>query len=366
MKVVVDAHMLGHSEGGNETYVAGLLEGFSQLGRIGASVVTALVRPSFHPASRQSPGVRYKQLQFESDIHRLLFGLRRACVRSDADILHSTYISPPALRRTVALSVHDVIFRSHPKFFSPRDRLLLSLMVAPSIRRARVVLTLSEASRRKIARYYPGAGKKTRVVGLAPGQVATVQPNRDAAGQIVGGKPFILAVGTLQPRKNIQRLVEAYAANRLRGQTEAKLVIVGRSRWKSSSIAQAAEHYGLTSDVIFAGYQPQEVLSGLYRLCDVFVYPSLAEGFGLPILEAMACGAPVIASDREPMSELAQGAAILIDPESTDQLTEAMAMVSNDRDLQSSLREQGLARSSQFSWRQTAQETIEAYTWALR
>ena len=366
MRALIDAHMLGGREGGNETYVAGLLTGFERIGDRVAFEVTALVRPGFKPPACAGGAVRYEALASESDLHRLLFGLRRVCSRSAADILHSTYISPPGLRCPLALSVHDVIFRSHPEYFSPRDRLLLSLLVPPSIRKAKVILTLSEASRRQITSYYPVAAEKIRVVALAPGPVATVQPDMDKAKGISAGRRFILAVGSLQPRKNLARLVEAYAACRAQGRTDAMLVIVGRSQWKSSAIARAVDSRGLSADVVFAGFLPQEVLSGLYRRCEVFVYPSLVEGFGLPILEAMACGAPVITSDRAPMSELGTGAAILVDPDSTASIADALARVMADRDLRSRLRELGRLRAAEYTWQRMAEQTLEAYSWALQ
>ncbi|MGD0765405.1 MAG: glycosyltransferase family 1 protein [Dehalococcoidia bacterium] len=171
---------------------------------------------------------------------------------------------------------------------------------------------------------------------------------------------YVLSVGSLEPGKNRATLLKAFAKLRQQG-IEHKLVVTGQRAWKYQADFQLAEQLGLKGEVIFTGYVSSEDMPALYSAADLFVFPSLYEGFGLPVLEAMACGVPVVASNVSAVPEVAGDAALLIDPRDPDLLSDSMARVLKDDRLRATLRRRGLERAAQFSWEKAARETIEVY-----
>lgn len=363
MRGLIDAHMIGTREGGNETYVAGLLRGYETLQPVDTSII-ALYRRGW-PETAPGPVVRSLAILDDQNIKRLFWQLPNLSRQLGADVLHVTYNAPLSTPCATVVSVHDVIYRRYPSYFSPRVRILLNTLLPLSMRRATLILTISEASRAEIAHYYPWAAPKVRVVPIAAGPLVDSSTNPDAEAvavtQLSGGRPFILAVGTVQPRKNIARLIAAYISLRDRDITTAKLIIVGQSAWQSSQIEAIATQSPYAEDIVFAGYQADSTLAALYRACAVFAYPSLYEGFGLPVVEAMACGAPVVAGTISSIPEVAGDAALLVDPLSADAIGDAIKQILTDAALAASLRERGRRRAAQFTWSRSAQQTLEVY-----
>jgi glycosyltransferase involved in cell wall biosynthesis len=364
VKVVVDAHMLGEGEGGNETYIAGLLRGLGRLSGPQAPSITALTGPHGQGLVDHSPQVRMYPVGRRGDAWRLLAEVPWACLRLRADVVHMTYNAPPWLPCPLVLTVHDVIFRLFPNYFSPGVRVLLNTLLPLSMRTARVILTDSESSRRDIEHFYPFVRDKLVVVPIAPGPVSWTEPDYTAAQALSGGQPFILAVGTLQPRKNLARLIEAFHAVCARRVTPVRLLVVGRPDWQSRPVRQAAARSPYAGDILFTGYLDDATLAALYRTCVAFVFPSLYEGFGLPVLEAMACGAPVITSDVAALPEVAGDAARFVDPLSVESICEAMLELLSDEALRGELKQRGLLRAARFSWTRMAEGVSEAYAQA--
>jgi glycosyltransferase involved in cell wall biosynthesis len=226
------------------------------------------------------------------------------------------------------------------------------------------VITDSQNSKQDICRYLQIPFEKITVIPIAsachfrPLPEAQVGPLLDRYGLV---RPYILYVGSVEPRKNLLRLLDAYVLLR-QSLPQYRLVIVGaRNYWKSSPVARAVEHQGLQAQVTFTGYIPDEHLPALYNGAALFCFPSLYEGFGLPVLEAMACGVPVVTSSTSSLPEVAGDAALLVDPYNVDEVADAMRRVLQDGDLAHDLRRRGLARAAQFSWEKTARETIAVY-----
>lgn len=361
MHVLLDAHMLGGREGGNETYVAGLISGLKPAADRERATISVLYNAAYYaalPSPAPLPAVR---LGSRSNVQRVFGEIPLLCRRLHADALHATYVAAPFVPARLILSVHDVIFRLYPQHFSPRDRLLLLTLLPLSMYRAQAILTLSEASKADIEHYYPFARHKTFVVPLAAGPVAHVAPDAAAVAELVAGAPFVLTVGTLQPRKNLLRLIQAYIQLRSQSTARWRLIVVGKAAWQHSDVFRLARSSAYSDDIIFTGYLPDSAVAALYRRCALFVYPSLYEGFGLPVLEAMACGAPVLAGNRSSLPEVAGKAALLVDPLSVAALAGAMERVLADTALQDDLRQRGLARAAQFSWERTARATLNVY-----
>jgi len=281
------------------------------------------------------------------------------------DLLHGlAFATPLAAACPTVVTVHDLSFLRYPDAFRPFNRLYLSLATKLSTRRAARVIAVSESTRQDVIRLCGVLPE--RVVVVPNGVTADFQPADPAdvaAFRHRQGLPprFILFLGTLEPRKNLVRLIDAYAQWRRTSDGAVKLLIAGGKGWFYERIFQRVTELGLTDDVIFPGFVPGEELPWFYRAAELFVYPSWFEGFGLPVLEAMACGTPTITSTALALREVAGDAALLVDPEDTAAWTEAIGRVLGDPILATQLRAAGPARAADFSWPRTAAATAAVY-----
>ena len=361
LRVGIDVHTLGRRKTGNETYVRGLFEGFAELPADGVEYIayyTGDRAPALGP-------VAARRVIPHFPLVRIPLSFPLALRRDRIDVAHFQYIQPPVCPCPVVLSVHDISYEFHPEYFPPVERLRMRAMIPSAIRRAAHVITLSEFSRRQIQERYGVREERITVTPLAAGKAfrpppAGVEPRRVAEALGIRGA-YILAVGNLQPRKNLARIVSAYAALRRDGRIAHRLVLVGPRAYGTDRFLDHVRELGLESDITITGYVSEEQLVGLYQGADVFVYASLYEGFGLPIVEAMACGAPVIASNVASMPEVAGDAALLVDPRSELELGAAVLRLAGSAEERMRMREKGYARAAGFTWRRVAEATRDAY-----
>jgi glycosyltransferase involved in cell wall biosynthesis len=290
----------------------------------------------------------------------------RALHRAKVDLLHHpAFVGPLASACPFVITVHDLSYLFFPQGFRALNQRYLQIFTRLSVRRARRVIAVSESTKRDLVQQY----------GLSPGKVDVVYngvdtayrplpANKVAAFRSGEGLPqrFILFVGTLEPRKNVVRLVEAYASL---PKGRPPLMLVGGKGWLYDEIYARVEALGLAGEVRFVGYVPAEVLPWWYNAADLFVYPSLYEGFGLPPLEAMACGTAVISSTASSLPEVVGQAGLTIDPTDSEALATAMEQVLADREMQEDMETAGLVQAQKFSWEQTARQTVESYRHAL-
>ena len=243
----------------------------------------------------------------------------------------------------------------------------LRLTVRQTARRAAHIITVSEYSRDDIGRTYGIAPHRITVTPeAAPPNLLPVNSEtelrriRESYGI---REHYILSLGSIQPRKNLVRLIEAYSSLRgLRPEVKLpQLVLAGKRGWLDSETFRTAERNSLGNDLLFTGYVPEQDLAGLYSGAICFVYPSYFEGFGLPVVEAMQCGVPVIAGNRTSLPEIVGEAGLLFDPFDTQALASALKHVLDDAEYRASLRAKGLAKAKQFNWRTTAQLTLGVY-----
>ena len=368
--------MVGERETGNETYTLNLVRALLAL-PAEATRPFSFSLLATHPARLQAQlapadRARVRQVRPAPAPLRIPFGIPAATRRDKIDLLHVTYVAPPVGSCPYGGPGHEISYARCPQFFSPRDRWMLSTLVPLTIRRAARVITVSHHARQEIVDYYGIAPERVAVTYEAA--AAQFAPVRDA-GQLAalrsrynlpGHGRYFLALGNLQPRKNIGRLVEAFAD--LSSQAELNdvhLVIAGKALWRESEIYAAVAQAQLTNRVHFIGYVADADLPTLYSGALAFVYPSLYEGFGLPPLEAMACGAPVICTNVASLPEVVGDAALLITPTDVDDLARALHALATDADLRARLTVQGAHRAAQFSWRRCAEETLAVYRAAL-
>ncbi len=294
-------------------------------------------------------------------------------------LLHGLAFVLPLVRPCPSVvTVYDLSFAHFPHLFRGPNAAYLRLFTRLSCRVADKVIAISQSTRNDVARLYGVPGERVEVAlpGVDP-SFCPLPPEQVELFRQKRGLPqtFILHVGTLEPRKNHIRLLEAFQqisnfklqiANCKLQIANFKLVLVGGQGWSYGEIYAAVERLGLQDQVIFAGYAPADELPLWYNAATLFVYPSLYEGFGMPALEAMACGVPVIASDSSSLPEVVGGAGLLVPPNDVDALAGAMRQLLADADLRQQLSRAGRARAAEFTWQHTARVTAETYRKILR
>jgi glycosyltransferase involved in cell wall biosynthesis len=357
VRALIDAHMLGAHETGNETYIAGLLSGLAELG---SRHFAAVARGGIIV-----PGHDTWVLSHRSNVGRLLRDLPGMAAQLGASLVHSTYVAPPNSPVPTVVTVHDVSFIRYPSSFSLRDRAMLSTAVPFSAHRAAAVIVPSRHAREEVVELLHLPADRVYVTPEACGaEFAPVAgPVRAAALARYGvDGPYVLAVGNLQPRKNLPRLLRAWRMLRADGLLQGcRLVLAGGYHGRREPLDQLIADLSLAADVLLTGYVEHQDLPALYAGARVFVYPSLYEGFGLPVLEAMACGVPVACSRAASLPEVAGEAAALFDPTDTDALAATLGALLADDHLRAALVRRGLARCRRFSWRACALATLNAY-----
>ncbi|MEO8345774.1 MAG: glycosyltransferase family 1 protein [Betaproteobacteria bacterium] len=279
------------------------------------------------------------------------------------DVFHASDYRIPRLRGTpVCATLFDAIPLSHPEWANPRMRGPKNFLLRQSARWADHVLAISHAMVPELVEQYgiPAARISVTPLGVdarwfereSPQRVTAVCMRFDVA------RGYFLCVGTLQPRKNVERIIEAYRRLPARMQQERQLVIVGKAGWRAGELVKTLRALAVHGRVRWLDYVEADELRALYQGASAFVFPSLYEGFGLPMLEAFASGIPVVTSTTTSLPEVAGDAALLVDPTDTDDIAAAMARVMDDLALADRLKEAGLARARTYTWARCAEETV--------
>ncbi len=383
MRVGIDARSLGRRTGGIETYVRNVASALTTVdldGDYALLVDQQLTQGVITGVER----MRQVVVQPLLPVMRIPFwhhGLTlvpwqpptaaeaRALMRERIDVVHVQQTAPLFCPARIVVSLHDIVFERYPHLFPPDSIVKLQVTVPLTVRRAAAILTLSEYSKRDIVRRYCVPSEKVTVAPCAADPM--YRPMRDEerdTGRLAEirakygtGERFILSVGNLQPRKNLRTLIEAYVKLRQADATRHKLVLVGREAWLHDDIFAAARASGYADELVFTGYVPDADLVALYNAADVFVYPSLFEGFGLPPLEAMACGTPTVTGNTSALPETVGEAALMVDPRDAEALAGALARVLGDAELRAELAGRGIARAAAFSWERTARIILDTY-----
>lgn len=283
------------------------------------------------------------------------------------DLFHGTDALAPYLNTPTVITIHDLSTTLFPEHHTRMHRLFARLSLPRMAQRANAIIADSEATRRDVITHLHIKPARVHAIHLAVNHSQfyprdPVEAHSKVAQVLDITTPYILAVGTLEPRKNLITLLKAYA------QLPADapmLVLAGARGWVDSPLFVAVQRLGLTHRVRFTGHVMDELLPHLYSAAQVFVYPSLYEGFGLPVLEALACGTPVITSNTSSLPEVAGDAAILVDPHNPDQLADQLKYLLSNQDKRSELGLRGPARALQFTWQRTAQLTMDVYRQVL-
>ena len=286
-----------------------------------------------------------------------------------ADIVHSTTFCAPrfrAPRRRLVVTIHDCTFVTHPEFHLPANIEHCLRGTRLAIERADALIAVSESTRRDLIERMGAPADRIVVTREAadPGLARVTDAARLAAVRLRYELPerFILFLGAMEPRKNLLRLIEAFATLRPALRRETVLVVAGAHGWLNDSVRERVGKLGLAESVRFPGYIAGDDVAALYSLATVFAYPSMWEGFGLPVLEAMACGTPVLTSDVSALPEVAGDAALLVSPTDVEAIADGLTRLLDDAALRADLAARGLRRAAAFSWERCARETLAVYT----
>jgi len=353
-------------------YTRGLVQALFELDRENEYVLFATPGLRSNPKPQiPNPNFHYRPIPASHRLmaifwHRLRIPLPVEAFIGPVDVFHSPdFVLPPQRRGARLLTVHDLSFMRYPEGATPSLRRYLNTVVPRSIARADLVLADSESTKRDLAELLDVSPERVRVV------YAGVEPRfrpmfddehlRAVARRYELDPPFILAVGTLEPRKNLQRLFQAYALLRQRMAFAPRLVVVGARGWLTDDIFAALEASGIAAHVRFPGFVHDEDLPAVYNLACLFAFPSLYEGFGIPPLEALACGVPVACSNASSLPEVVGDAALTFDPTDVEAMVEAMLRLLTDGDLRADLIARGRARAERFTWPAAAADLLAAY-----
>jgi glycosyltransferase involved in cell wall biosynthesis len=371
MHIGIDAHAIGAQQGGNETYIRNLIKALA--GIDGENRYTIYLAKAAAAAEWRNGFVerhgnfKVQLLPPPTPLVRVPVFLAYELFRRPVDVLHVQYTAPPLCRIPVVAMIHDLAFEHLPETFTRRGSFQLKLTVRATAKKAARIATVSEYSRQDLIRTYQLPPEKVVVTynGVEPHFTPQPKSPNEAEGlrrRFGLARDFLLTVGSLQPRKNLVRLIRAYS--KLRSECADfthQLVVVGRKLWLADEIFAEVKRQRWAGDVIMTGYVEDEDLPALYRAASAFVYPSIFEGFGLPPLEAMACGTPVVTGDNSSLPEVTGEAALLVDAKDEHALANALLEVVNNEPLRATLREKGIAQARKFTWRAAAEKTLQLY-----
>jgi glycosyltransferase involved in cell wall biosynthesis len=367
IRIAIDAHTVGTKLGGNESYAVNLIEALAQIDETNNYTIYVTTNEARDRFSSRWPNFKVRSTLPHTPLIRIPLTLSAELRKHPVEVLHVQFTAPPFCPCPFVVSIHDLSFEHLPQTFKRRSRTQLRLTVRHSARRAARIISLSQHTRGDIMETYGIEPDRIDAIPLAaPDHFCRVNDKRELQrvrhNYGIEGD-YILSVGSIQPRKNLARLVKAYA--QLRGDCSAdklpKLVLVGKCAWLYDETLRALDQAGVKDSVILTGYVPESDLPALYSSALCFVYPSYFEGFGLPPLEAMKCGAPVIVGNRTSLPEVIGDAGLTVDPFDVDAIAGAIRRLMNDSAMRAELSKKGQERASAFTWGETARQTLQIY-----
>ena len=379
MRIVIGAFLLsgtpGYRQAGVHQYALQLLSAFSTDAKLRVSApITALISPTAReqamPLHSASLSLREASRTTESPFSRIIveqLELPRLLRELNAGLYHSLgFVAPLRAPCPTVISVMDLSFITQPQAHKRFNRLYLSQLSRASCRRAKRVIAISEWTKRDIVQHFGVPADRVDVtpLGVNHEHFKPASPEAVAAfrQQYNIGDNAIFYLGSVEPRKNLPRLIEAFALlNAQQPALRAQLFIGGNLAWKYDDVFASIQQRGLSEQIKLIGRVNDDDLPKWYSACAVMAYPSLYEGFGLPPLEAMACGAPVVTSNVTSLPEVVGDAGILVEPTDAPAIAEALQRVLCDEDLRNEMRRKSLQRAAQFTWQRTAELTMESY-----
>lgn len=383
MRIGIDVSLVPGQTAGGGQYAYQLTRALAAIDPVNSYLLYPVFYYIAHPDFRladlpTAANMRVAQRRLTPELVRFLWRQDRSerfkeFLLGNVDIVHSTTFCAPRFhrrRRRLVVTIYDLSFVTHPESHLPANVEHCLRGTKLAIDRADALIAISEATRRDLIDEMGAPPERIVVTPLAsdprlrrvsdPGRLAAVRRRYELPER------FILFLGAMEPRKNLLRLIEAFAALRPALRRETVLVVAGAHGWLNDSVRERVGKLGLAESVRFPGYIAGDDVAALYSLATVFAYPSLWEGFGLPVLEAMACGTPVLTSDVSALPEVAGDAALFVPPTDVEAIADGLTRLLGDAALRADLGARGLRRAAAFSWERCARETLAVYTSVVR
>jgi glycosyltransferase involved in cell wall biosynthesis len=364
MKIALFLANAGRHSGGPEVYETELVRALAAIDKVNEYHVHCLDGRGPALVGVVQDNVTFHRLRPAIRPLSMLTSLPLQLWRGRADVLHATFMPPPFSPVDYLYTLVCFSMYRHPEFYPPSIRLRVRALVERGIRAAKFLLCVSDNVRGLFQERFGIPSDRMAVTYMAASSRFRPLPEpevRSYLEQYGIRDPYLLFSGRWEKRKNILGILEAFAAFKREARSPHKLVLTGKRGWDSGEVLEAVARLSLGSDFIDLGPTPVDELPYLYCGAEALVYASLWEGFGMPIVEAMSCGTPVITSNISSMPEVAGGAALLVDPYRSDEIAGAMQRLCSNSAVRQSYRERGLERSREFSWERTARKSLESY-----
>lgn len=354
----MDIRVLREERRGVGHYLANLLEKFAQMDKDDTFFLYSQQPIKLKPITTDNWHYRFGKLNFPGFLWLNTWG-RDLIIRDDVEIFFGPFnILPQNLPRKIKkiVAVHDFL-AIHPNMLTCYSRFLHKLFFRKSLKIARHIVTMSEVIKQNIVNHFPIDPEKITVIYEGVSEIFHPYDKTEVLKfreQYYLSKPYILTIATLEPCKNYPTLLRAFK----RLKTDWDLVIIGKKGWKYQEIFSLIEELKLAERVKLLGYIPQDYLPLFYNGAEIYIHPSWYEGFGLPVLEAMACGTPTIASNSSSLTEIGEDAVLYFNPQSVDELIFKIESLVDDKELMNNLKEKGIEQAKKFTWEKTAQKTL--------
>jgi glycosyltransferase involved in cell wall biosynthesis len=355
----------GRQGGGPETYEIQLLRALAKLDQTNEYIVYATHAEAISAIGVKQPNFRYRILRPNARWISIPVSLPAMLVKDGVDFFHATMVPPPLSPKPYILTILCSSNWKHPEFYDPKVVWRLNKLLARGMKSASLFLCISHKLLEEVHHDYGLEKDRLDVSYMGVGPEFHPHNPKDTRSLLHDKHgidyPYVLFVGQQQERKNVFRVIEAYGRFQQATNSPARLLLVGREAQETGPIFDAIVEFGLLEKVVRLRYFPFSELPHLYRGANMLVFPSLWEGFGLPVIEAMACGTPVVTSTATCLPEIAGDAAIVVDPESVEQIAAGMIQIETRREVRDTLIRKGLDRAKIFSWENCARSTLNAY-----
>lgn len=365
MRIALFLGSAGSNSGGPERHDIELVRSLTALDHDSDYLVVCLFPEGPARVGVQQENVSYEVLAPPIRTVSMLTSLPWAMWRRPVDLWHATYVPPPIAPKEYIFTLVCSSMFEMPELYPPAIRVRLVALMRRAVAKARYIICISDHIRQVLIERFGVSNDRLGVIHLGVSEAFRPFAKADCSEFVrehyAIEHPYFLFSGRWEPRKNIVRILEAFAAFKRETGSEVKMVFSGERTWAAHEADAVIHRNGLAAEVIDLGKSPVDELPILYSGAEALVYPSLWEGFGLPIVEGMAAGIPVITSNNSSMAEVSADAALLVDPLSVEDIAEAMIRITADATLATTMREKGLRRAMDFTWRHTAQQTLETY-----
>jgi len=366
MRIGIDAHSAERDGTGNCTYIRGLIHGLTEVDQHNEYIlyITDPGHP-FYEFLKDVDNFYLRIMKSKNPLIRIPYSLAKQTFNDSLDLLHVQYIAPFAHKGKLVVTIHDLAFFHIPRSFSVFERYRSKILIPLNAKKANKIITGSDYSRSDIERLCGIDPEKIVVTPYAVSSLFQPSERSEKTERILKKynitHKYILSLSRINIRKNLSKIIKIFEKLRESHSLMLNLVLGGHKDFLAENVIRDINNSKYGKDIIFTGYIPEEELPYLYSAAEVFVYPSVFEGFGFPPLEAMACGCPVITSDVTSLPEVVGESAILVNPDDEEAIGRAILQVIMNASLQEELKEKGLQRAKGFKWEMTANKTREIY-----